>query len=315
MANEQVHPEHVEAVPVEVNALEVMERATIDVQIATAHRFPRSIAKFTDRAKAMVSVDLETAESCIYRRPVGKDAQGNQTYAEGESVRLAEIVAACYGNIRVGGLVTEMTEKYVKAVGIAHDLESNYAAKAEVVESTVKKDYKKKDGTVVKGQPYDERMRVVVAKAAQSKALRDAIFRVVPKSLCKSITNLARQVIAGNERPLCERRKLVSQWLSKLAIDSERVFAALGVKGIDDLGNEELETLTGIRTALKEGDITIDEAFPVLNFNDAQKQTSKNIDSDAGSQIVPEPSKPAAESQQLVPASAGQETDTSFMQD
>lgn len=312
MANEQIHPEHVEAVPVERNALEVIERATIDVQIATAHRFPRSIAKFTERAKDMVAVDTETAESCIYRRPVGKDAQGNQTYAEGESIRLAEIVAACYGNIRVGGMVTEMTDTYVKAVGMAHDLETNYGAKAEVVESTVKKDFKKKDGTIVKGQPYDERMRVVVAKAAQSKAMRDAIFRVVPKSLCKSITNLARQVIAGNERPLEERRKLVSQWLAKLSIDSERVFAALGVKGIADLGNEELETLTGIRTALKEGDITLDEAFPVIKFEDKQKSQQTNIAATTGSELV---SMPSDDNPKQPVAKASEPTQDDFMKD
>jgi hypothetical protein len=252
LGNEQV--EHVEAVPVTSNAIEVMERATIDIQIATAHAYPRSISAFTKRAKEMVAVDAETAESCIYRRPVGKDAQGNQTYTEGESIRLAEIVAASYGNLRASAMVVEMTPKYVKAVGAAHDLESNYSAKAEVVESCVKKN----------GQPYDERMRVVVAKAAQSKAMRDAIFRVVPKSLCKSITNLARQVIAGDERPLEQRREMVRQWLSKLSIDGARVFAVLKVKGIEDLGNDELLELTGIRTALKDGDITLDEAFPPI---------------------------------------------------
>jgi len=235
------------------NAMELMERAQIDVQISTANRYPRSLTKFNERAKSMVSVDLETAESCIYRRPVGKEG-GSMKYVEGESIRLAEIVAACYGNIRVGAIITEMEPRYVKAVGMAHDLESNYAAKAEVVESTVDK----------YGKPFSERMRVVVAKAAQSKAMRDAIFRVVPKSLCKSITNLAYQVIAGQEKPIGERRKAVEQWLCKLSIEPSRIFAALGVSGIEEMGNEQLMELTGLRTALKDGEITLDEAFPPL---------------------------------------------------
>jgi hypothetical protein len=310
-------PEHVEVVPVESNALGIMERATIDIQIATAHRFPRNIDKFIERAKKMVAVDMETAESCIYRRPVGKDGD-NQTFAEGESIRLAEIVAACYGNIRVSGMVTEMTDTYVKAIGIAHDLESNYAAKAEAMESVVKKDYKKKNGEVVKGKPYDDRMKVVVAKAAQSKAMRDAIFRVVPKSLCKSITNIAREVIAGTERPLEERRKQVQSWLAKLSIEPERVFAVLGVQGISDLGTSELETLTGLRTALKDGDTTLDEAFPPLMFDEKRQAEQKNIDKKAGSETVADPfsqtqQKPEPETQTVPPSNGNGDKKPSWM--
>ena len=53
------------------SALESLERASIDVQVATAHRYPRSIEQFRKRAMAMVSQDVEVAESCIYSRPVG----------------------------------------------------------------------------------------------------------------------------------------------------------------------------------------------------------------------------------------------------
>ncbi|MDD5458366.1 MAG: hypothetical protein PHF37_03130 [Phycisphaerae bacterium] len=259
MAEHENQIQHVEAMAVEKDALEIMERASIDIQISTAHKYPRSLAAFNQRAKEMVSVDIETAESCIYRRPVGKDASGRQTFASGESVRLAEIVAACYGNLRVGAIITEMTPTYVKACGMAHDLESNFAQKTEVVESTVTRS----------GKPYDERMRIVVAKAAQAKAKRDAIFGVVPKSLCKSITAVARGVIEGNQKPLTERRAAVESWMSKLSISKERVFVALGVKGIEEVGNEEIETLTGLRTALRDGDITLEEAFPPI----AEEQT------------------------------------------
>jgi hypothetical protein len=256
-------------------AIEMLERAHVDIQIATAHRFPRSITKFHEKACFMVTSDQETAESCIYTRPVGKDAFGNMTYASGESVRLAEIVAAAYGNLRVQGMIVEMNPSYVKAVGMAHDLESNTAVKAEVVESTMKKGYfNKRTGQSVPPQPYDERMRVVVAKAAMSKAIRDAIFRVVPKSLCKPIINQAMNIISGGERPLEERRANVSIWISKLGIDKNRVFSVLGIDGIPDLGEDELIELAGIRTALKEGDISIDEAFPELE-SDTQKKSAK----------------------------------------
>lgn len=248
-------PEHVEVVPVTGNAIEAMERATVDMQISTAHKYPRSISLFLTRAKEAVSVDYETAESCIYRRPVGKDeSEGGQKWITGCSIRLAEIVASCYGNLRVGAIITEITPRFVKAVGFAHDLESNYAAKAEVVEATIRRT----------GQPYSERMRVVAAKAAQSKAMRDAIFRVVPKSMWVSVVEAAKQIIAGKERPLLQRQQMVTEWLKKLEIEPERVFAAIGVSCVKDMTNEHLLALTGIRTALKDGDITLDEAFPPI---------------------------------------------------
>ena len=243
--------EHVEAIAVSGNALEQSERASIDIQISTAKRFPRSMEQFYKRAEGMVTLDEETARSCLYRRPVGKEG-GAMKFAEGESVRLAEIVASSYGNIRVAGRITEMDARFVKAQGVAHDLETNTLYTAEVVESTVNK----------YGQPFSERMRVVVAKSAQSKAIRDAIFRVIPKSLCKSLVTKAKLVAQGDLKTLDARRKGVLEWVKTLNIDIKRVWKAIGITGPDDIDMNVLLLLAGIKTALDEGDCTVDETFP-----------------------------------------------------
>lgn len=235
------------------NALEAQIRGEIDVQITTAHRFPRSMSAFRTRALDMATLDEETAASCIYSRPVGKK-DGKVEYAEGLSIRLAEIVGAAYGNLRVGATLIEQTDRFVRARGFAHDLESNFAASSEVIESTVTKD----------GYPFSERMRVVVAKAALSKALRDATFKVVPRALCKPIADEARKVAIGDSKTMDTRRKVVMAWVGKLGIEPARVFAALGINGEDDLGADELKNLVGVRTAIKDGDVTIDEAFPKI---------------------------------------------------
>jgi hypothetical protein len=233
-------------------ALMQITKGEIDQQIATAHQYPRSIAKFQKRALEMVTLDEETAESCIYARPVGKNPDGTEKYAEGMSIRMAEIVGSCYGNLRVGAMLIEMTERYVKARGFAHDLETNFASTSEVVESTVDK----------RNRPFSERMRVVVAKAALAKARRDATFAVVPKALCKRLEAEAKQTAIGDATTLAKRRGAVMQWVNKLGINPARVFAALNIAGETDIGIDQLTTLTGIKTAIKDGDITIDEAFP-----------------------------------------------------
>jgi hypothetical protein len=256
MADEAVMAGELVSVESSVNAaLSQITKAEIDQQIATAHAYPRSLSKFKNRALEMATLDEETAESCIYSRPVGKDPKtGQQKYAEGMSVRMAEIVGACFGNLRVGAMLVEMTPRYVKARGFAHDLETNFASTSEVVESTVNRN----------GLPYDERMRAVVAKAAIAKARRDATFQVVPKALCKPIEAAARQAAIGDASTIGKRRDAVAKWVAVLGIDPARVWASLGVAGADDLTVEHLTTLTGVRTAIKDGESTIDEAFPTL---------------------------------------------------
>ena len=243
MSNEN----QIEVIP--PSAIESITRGEVDTQIATAHKYPRSMATFKRRATEMATLDEETAASCIYSRPVG-----GGKFAEGLSVRTAEIVGACYGNLRVGAMIVEQTERYVTARGFAHDLESNFASSCEVIESTVKKD----------GKPYDERMRVVIAKAALAKARRDATFQVVPKALCKPIESAARAVALGDASTLASRRDAVMSWIGKLGIEPHRVFAALGIIGPDEIGMEQLATLTGLKTAIKDGEVSVDEAFPRL---------------------------------------------------
>lgn len=267
------------------SALEALERAHIDVQIATAHRYPRSLELFQKRALAMATLDEETAESCIYSRPVGKQKNEKtgaweMKFAEGNSVRLAEIVCASYGNIRVACRIVEQTERYVKCEGIAHDLETNYAAKSEVMESTVTSE----------GKPYSERMRLVVAKACLSKARRDAVFQVVPKALCKRVSDEAKKIAVGDASTLENRRKRIAEWLKSINIDDARLFATLNVNGWSDIGIEHVETLTGLKTSLKDGDVTKDEAFPPVVKKGTIGQDAKEEANLAGAGLAPEQS-------------------------
>jgi hypothetical protein len=302
MADDAVVAGELVSVESSVNAaLSQITKAEIDQQISTAHAYPRSLSKFKSRALEMATLDEETAESCIYSRPVGKDPKtGQQKYAEGMSVRMAEIVGACFGNLRVGAMIVEMTPRYVKARGFAHDLETNFASTSEVIESTVK----------ANGLPYDERMRAVVAKAAISKARRDATFQVVPKALCKPIEAAARQAAIGDATTLGKRRDAAAGWVARLGIDPQRVWASLGVTGADDLTVEHLTTLTGVRTAIKDGEVSIDEAFPSLAQEGGgaaakaaaaaraastmkRKSTLKSLEPQPGGETAPPPTTPA----------------------
>lgn len=274
------------------SALHALERAQIDTQVATAHQYPRSIQTFKQRALGLATLDEETAESCIYCRPVGKEqndrGQWVEKFAEGASIRLAEIVACSYGNIRVASRIVEQTPRYVKCEGVAHDLESNYAGKSETVESTTKKD----------GTPYSERQRALVAKVALAKAFRDAIFKVVPRALCKPILDAAKKVAAGQGLPVEARRKKAQAWLVSRKIEEARAFAVLGVKGWADVNDAELTTLTGLKTAVMDGD-PIDEIFPPL-----EGQAGGRTAAPTAFQQATQPAAPAAPPSNVTPLPA-----------
>ena len=104
-----------------INPIEAIERANIDIQIATAKKYPRSLARVKNDILSTATLDEETAESCFYVLP----ARGNEggKPIQGASVRLAEIAVSCFGNIKAGARIISNDGNFVTAQGICHDVE------------------------------------------------------------------------------------------------------------------------------------------------------------------------------------------------
>ncbi len=240
---------------VEQTQLAIMQKAEIDTAIATAKQYPRSLTAFKDNALAYATSDHETAMECLYKRPVG----GGKN-AEGMSVRMAEIVASTYGNIKVQARIVEQTDRKVVCEGIAHDLETNNLQSIMKSEITVTK----------QGQPYSEGMRNTVALACLAKAKRDAIFAVVPRSLVRHVEKAVKAMLFGDAQSLDQTRKQMKDWIKTLPIDESRVWAYLKVDGVDDMTPSTVETVVGIWNGLNNNEYTIDQAFPEI------KQTAED---------------------------------------
>ena len=234
---------------VEQTQLAIMQKAEIDTAIATAKQYPRSLTTFKDNALAYATSDHETAMECIYKRPVG----GGKN-AEGMSVRMAEIVASTYGNIKVQARIVEQTERKVVCEGIAHDLETNNLQSIMKSEVTITK----------QGKPYSEGMRNTVALACLAKAKRDAIFAVVPRSLVRHVEKAVKAMLFGDAQSLDQTRQQMKDWIKTLPIDEARVWAYLKVDGVDDMTPATVETVMGIWTGLNNSEFTLDDAFPEI---------------------------------------------------
>jgi hypothetical protein len=230
---------------VPLDSLGTLTRAEIDSQIATAKRYPRSIAKFMADMKSIATLDEEVAASCCYALPRGGKA------IEGPSVRLAEIAAHCFGNIRVAGRITQETGNFIVAQCTGIDLEKNSGVQIEV----------RRRITDRQGRRFQDDMITVTANAALSIAYRNTVFKVVPSAFIQPIYRLCKRTAGGDEKTIEARRKGVAEWLRGIGVKPAEMFVVLGVKGWEDIGLEQMATLAGFITALKEGETTVDEVF------------------------------------------------------
>ena len=257
---------------IEPTALESLERASVDLQISTARRYPRKLAIVKDRMLSLATLDEETAASCFYR--LNREGKA----IEGPSVRLAEIAASSYGNLTFGARVVSNNGKLITAQGYCHDLETNVRSVIEVQRRITRRD----------GSTYSEDMQVVTGNAACSIAARNAIFKVVPFAFVKPIYSAAKAAAVGDLTTLAERRTKMVAKFETLGVQAKKIFESLGKGGLEEIGLNELEHLIGLYGAIRDGDQTIDEAFP------APKAASEGIKFGA-SGITDPNSEPATE--------------------
>lgn len=234
--------------------LQAINRAEVDTQIATAKQYPRDIYGALNNIKTIATLDNSTAEDCFYalRR------QG--TLIEGVSVRLAEIIAGAWGNMRVQTRIIGNDGKTITAQGVCHDLETNLAVSVEV----------KRRITDKSGKTYSEDMQVTTGNAASAIAFRNAVLKVVPKAVTKRVIDEIKQVALGKAIDLETRRQNMIAYFGKLGVSQTDILTYCGVKRIEEITSEMVFELSGLKNAIKEGTTTVAETLK-QNTADAEK--------------------------------------------
>lgn len=225
-----------------------VQASDVLAQLDAAHRYPRSLGRFLADAKAMATLTRETAQACIYTVPRG----GKQL--TGPSIRLAETCVSAWGNTQFGARVVDVGDEFLTAEGVCWDMQTNVRVTLQVQRRITDKH----------GRRFNEDMIGVAGAAACSIALRNAIFRVVPRAYVNAVYDHARKVAVGDAKTLEARRADLFDRLTKLGVTQERILARIGKSSVADVGLDEMEILIGIGTAIKEGDATIDDAFPAI---------------------------------------------------
>lgn len=248
-----------ELVVPDAGVMTAISRAELDQQITTARAYPRSLKRFLTDCMQMCTLNEQVAEACFYALPrAGKTI-------EGPSVRMAEIVLSGWGNSRAGARVVDEGAEFITAQGVFHDLQANVQITMEV----------RRRITDSRGKRYGADMIAQTGNAACSIALRNAIFRGIPRAFWNEPYEAARKCAVGNIKTLASKRADAMQFLQKMGASEAQVLAVLGVPGVEDVGLDHLATLKGLVTAIKDGDTTIDQAFPPIQKAEPVAAASK----------------------------------------
>lgn len=255
----------VQPVQTQADVLDVLNRGEIDIQIATAKQYPRNIQSVLATIRTLATMDAETAEDCFYVLRRG-NASGNQNVIEGVSVRMAEIIASCWGNIRVQTRIIANDGKKITAQAMCHDLESNFAISL-TVDRRITDKY---------GKTYSEDMQVVTGNAAAAIAFRNAVLKVIPKAVTKSIVEETKKVAMGQSIDIETSRQNMIQYFQKLGVTEEQLLAYLEVKSVEEITKEKIFELRGTANAIKEGTTTVQETFSAKAEQNAIAEKAKS---------------------------------------
>jgi hypothetical protein len=225
--------------------LEAINRSEVDIQIATAKQYPRNLPAVLNQIATYATMDTETAAECFYELPRAGDN------IEGVSVRMAEIIAGAWGNLRVQTRIIGNDGKTITAQGVCHDLETNIAVSVEV----------KRRITDKNGRTFTEDMQVVTGNAASAIAFRNAVLKVVPKAVTKKVIDDVKQVALGKSIDLEKGRQNAIANYKKRGVTEQMIFDHFGITKCEEIDREKLFILKATLNAIKEGTTTIEETF------------------------------------------------------
>lgn len=231
----------------EASTVTLLSNAEINQQIATAKRYPRSVAQFIKKATELVTLNESIAQQCIYALP--RDGK----VIEGPSARMAEVIINAWGNSRAGARIVNDAGDFITAQAVFHDLEANVALTYEVQRRIVDKN----------GRRFKPDMIGVTANAACSIALRNAVLKGVPKAYWDGIYKKARALVAGDIQSLASKRANALKEFVIFGVTEAQILEKLGRAGVADINTDDLVLLFGMLTAIKDGDTTPEQAFAV----------------------------------------------------
>lgn len=258
----------IQSAPVAIEQSKAIQE--VQAALIIAKRFPRdenqAFARIMKACKRLI-----LAEQAVYRLPISGKTQ------EGPSIRLAEVLAQAWGNLKFG--IKELSRERTRSHCVAYcwDQETNTLVELEF---TVDHWIEVGKGNV----PKTKRMitdpvevdRLIANRGARK--LRNCILNVIPGDVIDEAVKECKKTLAkGAGEPLSDRiRKMVTAFI-ELGVSQEMIAERLG-HPIDQTTGDEIVDLTAIYKSLIDKQARRAEFFntgevekPVSALNDKLK--------------------------------------------
>lgn len=238
-------------------------RAVAEAQgkLVIAKQFPRN--EQLAYAKAMEACKRKSlAEKAMYSYP-----RSGSTIS-GPSIRLAEELARCWGNIDFG--IKELSQKDGESEMQAYcwDMETNTMSSQTFVVAHVRDTTNGKTVLTKQRDIYENNANMA------GRRLRARILAVLPPDLVEAAVNECKKTLAGNnDTPLIDRINNMVVAFKKFGVKIDTIEKRLNRK-IDTMTAEDISEYIGIYNSLKDGNSSVSDWFDVkLNADKSDEIT------------------------------------------
>ena len=225
-------------------------RAIAEAQgkLVIAKRFPRD--EVEAYAKAMEACQRPTmAAKAFYSFP-----RGGQT-VEGPTIRFAEELARCWGNIDYGIKELSQDDGKSEMQAYAWDLETNAQSVQNFTNPHQREQGKKMVNLTSQRDIYENNANMATRR------LRSRILAILPSWFVEDAIEECKKTLAGrNDTPLIDRVKKMVVAFAKIGVTQEQIERRLKKK-IDTMNADDFVEYTGIYNAIKQGESKIAEWF------------------------------------------------------
>ena len=232
-------------------------RAIAEAQgkLVIAKRFPRD--EVQSYAKAMEACQRPTmAAKAFYSFP-----RGGQT-VEGPTIRFAEELARCWGNIDYGIKELSQDDGKSEMQAYAWDLETNAQSVQNFTNPHQREQGKKMVTLTSQRDIYENNANMATRR------LRSRILAILPAWFVEDAIAECKRTLSGqNDTPLIDRVKKMVVQFAKLGVTQDMIEKRLKRK-IDTMTSDDFVEYVGIYNAIKGGESKIADWF------DAQKEAN-----------------------------------------
>ena len=225
-------------------------RAIAEAQgkLVIAKRFPRD--EVSAYAKAMEACQRPSmAEKAFYSFP-----RGSQT-VEGPTIRFAEELARCWGNIDYGIKELSQDEGKSEMQAYAWDLETNAQSVQNFTNLHQREVGKKMQALTSLRDIYENNANMATRR------LRARILAILPSWFVEDAIAECKKTLAGNnDTPLIDRVKKMIVQFAKLGVTKEQIETRLKRK-VDSMTADDFVEYTGIFNAIKQGESKVADWF------------------------------------------------------